>query len=229
MRQLQTRGIILRRTEYGEADRIITLLTSDFGKIRVMAKGVRRQKSKMAGGIELFSVSEIHFIKGKGDIDTLVSTRLTTHYGHIVKDLGRTELAYAMLKAINKIVEDTAGSDYFTILNESLAALDTERIPAHLSELSFWMRILQMLGHVPDFTVDSRGKPLQESGQYDFDYEDVSFVSKPDAPYNKNHLKVLKLLAYNSPQSLAAVQGIAGYCSELTGLVRNLRTQHVGL
>ncbi len=227
MKSLSTQGIILRRLDYGEADRIITLLTSDFGKIRVIAKGVRRQKSKMAGGIELFSVSEIHFIKGKGDIDTLMSTRLMAHYSDIVKDLQRTELAYSMLKSVDKTIEDATGQDYFQILNESLAALDDSRIPVLLAELSFAMRMLQLLGHVPDFSTDAKGGGLNPDSSYDFDYESVSFSERTDGIYNKNHLKVLKLLAFNSPQKLLAVQGIAGYCTDLTLLVKSLKQQYL--
>lgn len=50
---LHTRAIVLRRTNYGETDRILNLLTPE-GKKSVLAKGVRREKSKLAGGIELF-------------------------------------------------------------------------------------------------------------------------------------------------------------------------------
>jgi DNA repair protein RecO (recombination protein O) len=226
MKQFESAGIILRRIDYGEADRIITFLTRDFGKTRAMAKGVRRQKSKLAGGIELFSVSELHFIKGKGDIDTLISTRLLRHYGHIVTDLKRTEAAYDMLKAINKALEDNAGSEYFVILNESLAALDTKAIPLILGELSFKMRMLQGLGHVPQFSVDSKGKALDENAQYEFDYETVSFIAKRDASFNKNHLKVLKLLAHNTPQAMSAVQGIGDYSMQLAPLIRGLFMQY---
>src|SRR5690606_35922194 len=111
-------AIILRRTDYGEADRIMTFLTREYGKIRAIAKGVRKAKSKMAGGLELFSISELHFIKSKGDIDTITSTRLHTHYGHIVKDIERTELAYTMLKIIDKTTEDQTGQEYFDIVHE---------------------------------------------------------------------------------------------------------------
>lgn len=227
MKSLATSGIILRRLDYGEADRIITLLTSDYGKIRVIAKGVRRQKSKMAGGIELFSVSEIHFIKGKGDIDTLVSTRLITHYGAIVKDLAKTELAYAMLRSMDKSVEDHAGQEYFAVLHESLAALDDQRIPPGLTEMSFTMRFLQLLGHVPDFATSAKGDQLDPDAHYDFDHESMGFVERSHALFDKNHLKVLKLLAYNSPQKLMAVQGIAGYVNELTSLIRGLGSQYI--
>lgn len=227
MKPLATQGIILRRTNYGEADRIIAFLTRDYGRIRVMAKGVRKSKSKLAGGIELFSVSELHFIRGRGDIGTLVSTRLIKHYGNIVKDLARTEAAYAMLKVIDKTVEDDAGEDYFVVLLESLAALDDARIGQPLAELSFAMRLLQLGGHVPDFTTDTAGKKLEKDVKYEYDFESVSFHSSPDGNFNKNHLKLLRLLAHNSPQAMAAVQGISKYLEDLTSLVRTLAAQYL--
>ena len=54
-KDLRTKAIVLRRTDYGEADRILQLLTPS-GKRSVIARGVRKEKSKLAGGIELFSV-----------------------------------------------------------------------------------------------------------------------------------------------------------------------------
>ncbi|MDQ3065319.1 MAG: DNA repair protein RecO [bacterium] len=222
MKHESANGIILRRINYGEADRIITFLTAEFGKIRAIAKGVRKQKSKMAGGIELFSVSELQFIKGKGDIDTLMSTRLIKHYGNVVKDLERTQLAYDFLKIIDKTVEDTAGNEYFMVLHESIAALDNVNLPITLSEMSFDMRVLQLLGQVPNFGVDSLGNPLDELAQYEFDFESVSFVASPSGQFNKNHLKVLRLMAHNSPQSMASVQGIGRLVDELKPMVRNL-------
>jgi DNA repair protein RecO (recombination protein O) len=227
MKPLATHGIILRRIEYGEADRIITFLSSDYGKIRVIAKGVRKSKSKLAGGIELFSTSELHFIKGKSDIGTLVSTRMVKHYGAIVKDLERTELAYQMLKTIDRVLEDGAGQEYFSLLNESLAALDTPAIPLITVELSFKMRLLSATGHVPDFMTDISGSRLDPDAQYEFDFEHVAFKPVSEGPFNKNHLKVLKLLAYNSPQRIAAVQGISSYADSLASLVRGLAGQYI--
>ena len=74
-RDLRTEAIVLRRTDYGEADRILQLLTPE-GKKSVVAKGVRREKSKLAGGIELFSVSEVVIHEGKGDLGILTGAKL---------------------------------------------------------------------------------------------------------------------------------------------------------
>lgn len=223
----KTRAIVLRRIDYGEADRIITLLTEDHGKIRVMAKGVRKSKSKMAGGIELFSISEVQFIQGRSDISTLMSTRMLKHFGSIVKDLQRTELAYGMLKKTDKTLEDDTGQEYFEILQDSLAALDSARIPPLLAEASFDMRLLQRLGHVPDFRTDHKGRSLDPDGIYDFDHEAVAFKPSDNGQFNKNHIKLLKLLAHNSPQKLAAVQAIGSYLEDLSPLIRLLSRQYI--
>ena len=123
-------------------------MSQDYGKIRFIAKGVRKQKSKMAGGLELFSVSEIHFIKGRGDIDTLTSARLVTHYKNIVTDLDRTNLAYAMLKKINELVEDKTGQEYLQIVDQSLAVLDNLKVGTDVVKISFQMRVMHAFGIV---------------------------------------------------------------------------------
>jgi DNA repair protein RecO (recombination protein O) len=221
MQQLTTKAIILRRTNYNEADRIISLLSPDYGKLQVMAKGVRRQKSKLAGGIELFSVSEIQFIKGKRTIDTLVSTRLITYYDHIVQDYDRTQRAYDALKIIQKITEDKGGSEYFAVLDETLQALNQPQLPTILSELSFLVRLLNQFGHLPDFTTDVAGAKLDQAHRYHFDHDQVAFVRHPQGDFDKNHIKVLKLLAHNSPWSLRSVGGIANYCQPLLPIIRS--------
>ena len=116
MNQIVTTGIILTRVNYGEADRIITIITPDHGKLRLIAKGVRKSVSKLAGGIELFSISAITYIPGKRDIGTLISTRMVTHWGNIVKNIERTMLGYDFLKVINKVTEDECEEDYYHIL-----------------------------------------------------------------------------------------------------------------
>ncbi len=221
MKQFNTEGLILRRTDYGEADRIITLLTQDFGKINVIAKGVRKQKSKLAGGIELFSISEIHFIKGRGSIDTLVSTRLIKYYDYIVKDYDRTQLAYQALKTIHKITEDNEGGEYFEIVNETLSALNRPELPIKLAELSFLVRLLGRFGHLPDFTVDVNGDKLDQSLNYNFDNEKVAFVHSENGMFNKNHIKLLKLLSFNSAESLLSIQGVNDFSNDLLPIIRN--------
>src|ERR1700691_3575599 len=113
MKPLLTQGIVLKRVNYGEADRIVTFLTPERGKLSLMARGVRKVKSKLAGGIELFSVSDLTFIEGRRDIGTLISSRLETHYGSIIKNIDRVQLGYELIELLNRATEDHPESAYF--------------------------------------------------------------------------------------------------------------------
>ena len=128
MKQQTTPAIILRRTNYGEADRIVTFLTP-IGKIRAMVKGVRRSKSKLAAGIELFSESTVTFLETRGDLARVVSTRLETHWDPIIGDLQRMMFGYEAMKMLDKIIEDEAGREYFDLLRATLDALADLDLP----------------------------------------------------------------------------------------------------
>lgn len=225
MKTKSDKAIILRRIEYGEADRIITFLTESAGKIRGILKGVRRQKSKMAGGVELFSISEIHYIQGRGDIHTITSTRLINHFGNIVKDIDRTEIAYQAIKQIDELVEDANGQEYFAILSETLAGLDNKKIDINLVKINFDIRILQTYGNLPDFSHDKHGQLLEHDKNFSFDQDSLSFFVDAGGKFNKNHIKFLKLLAHNSPQSVVLVEDATRYCTEVREIVSLISRQ----
>jgi len=227
MKQQTTEGIVLSRIDYGEADRIITFLTPEMGKVRVIAKGVRKQKSKLAGGIELFSVCTITYIEGKSDIKTLVSTRLQTHYGQIVKDIDRTMLGYEILKILSKLLEDEGGQEYYDLLLSSLEALDNLETPKDLAEASFLLRLMRLLGHLPEFTHDIKGRQMSSNDSLQFSFDDMAFFVAPSGPFSLNHVKLLRLLGHNPPGSLFSVKDLAKYLSELTPLVRQMSRQYL--
>ena len=119
MKTEKTLAIVLRRTDFGEADRIVTLLTSE-GKISAIAKGSRRQKSKLAGGIEFFAVNEIVLAGGRGNIKTVTSARMKTFFGNILKDFDRTDFAYQAIKTISNYAENVDNPDFYKILKSDL-------------------------------------------------------------------------------------------------------------
>ena len=77
----RVKAIVLRRTNYAEADRVLQLLTPK-GRRSVIAKGVRRERSKLAGGIELFAICDVVIRSGRGDLGLLTSARLSAFYRH---------------------------------------------------------------------------------------------------------------------------------------------------
>src|SRR5256885_16925450 len=65
------RAVVLRKLDYGEADRIFTLLTRDHGKVGAIAKGVRRQESKLGPSLELYGHIDVLLAKGRGELDVV--------------------------------------------------------------------------------------------------------------------------------------------------------------
>ena len=228
MKQLLTTGIVLGRTDFGEADRILTLLTPDYGKLRLIAKGVRRAKSKLAGGIELFSISDITFIRGRGEIGTLVSSRLRKHYGNIVKDINRTMLGYDLIKMLGQVTEDALQPEYFDLLEATFAALDDAGIDLNLIKLWFSMQLLRLGGHMPNLQTDDLGHKLKPDKTYSFNLDKMAFAPDPNGKYQADHIKFLRLgFSGNPPKTLNQVQGSTGLAADCLPSVQTMLAAHL--
>ena len=82
-KDIKAKAFVIRRTNYGEADRIINFLT-DQGIISAIAKGVRKEKSKLAGAVELFTLSEVTLHRSLNNkLCVLTSAKMLEHYGNI--------------------------------------------------------------------------------------------------------------------------------------------------
>lgn len=228
MKRFVTPAIILRRTDYGEADRILTALTPEQGKLRLMAKGVRRMKSKMAGGIDLFTVSSLTVLEGKGDMGTLISARMQQHYGRIVRDLDRVQLGYDLIKLLDKVTEDNPEPDYFQLLEQAFQALDEPAIDLSLIRLWFQSQLLRIAGHSPNLVTDTDGQKLAEAKRYKFDFEVMAFAAESRGRFDAGYIKLLRLLfAGHTPAELAKVQGIAALLPNCQLLMQTMLSSHI--
>lgn len=231
MNQLKTVGIVLTRTDYGEADRIITVLTPDVGKQTLMAKGVRRVKSKLAGGIELFSVSELTYVRGRGNMGTLVSARLQRHYGHIVSDINRTMAGYELIKLLHIVTEDEVEDSYFVLLEQAIAALDNDMISPDFIQSWFNAQLLRRAGLSPNLTHTSTGDKLLATERYDFDCERACFLKAREGVgmFDVNTIKFIRLLfGDTTPRSIARITGASELVATVKPMLSTLRTFHLG-
>lgn len=206
MNQQVSLAIVLARTNYGEADRIITVLTPDYGKLRLMAKGVRKVRSKLAGGVELFSASQITFARGRGDIGTLISARLERYYGNIVSDIERVQLGYELIKLLNKSIEDEAEKEYFELLEHTFRALDDYANSERLIRAWFAAQLLCLGGHMPNLQTDARGEKLNPHENYEFDFDTMAFTPYDRGQLTADHIKFIRLMfGGNQPAVLRKV------------------------
>lgn len=207
MKMHRTRAIVLRRTNYGEADRILQIITPD-GKRSVMAKGVRREKSRLAGGIELFAICDVVVGETKGDIGVLVSSRLVHFYQHIMQDYDRMQFAYTAIKLVSKASEMVDGSDWYDVLAETLAGLDALSVRLELIQTWFYLHYSATMGHELSLWHDSAGKKLVPGKKYRYDVAERSLCPVDDGELSADHIKLLRLLVTRPLKTLAQIGGI---------------------
>lgn len=224
MKQQTTPAIVLRRTNYGEADRIVTFLTP-IGKTAALVKGVRRSKSKLAGGIELFSESIITFMETRGDLARIMSARLTEHWDGFIGDLPRMMFGYEAMKLIDKTIENDAERGYYDLLKNTLQALQQLDISQTGIEVWFYIRLLKLRGHEPNLTTDHDSKKLVADRLYTFSVDDMCFSAHSSGSYRAEHIKLLRLLAAHKVEVLRQIKDAAKLSTDLQPLLRQLVQQ----
>ena len=203
---VRTRAIVLRRTNYGEADRIVQLLTPE-GKRSVLARGVRREKSKLAGGIELFAVSDVVINKGKGELGILSSVRLVQFYRHILEDYDRLQFGYEVIKQVGKASEMVDEPEWYDVLAQVLEALNSYTTNRQLIEAWFYLHYAALLGHELSLTHDINGEKLAVDKNYTYDVSERGLRQNTRGEITADHIKFLRLV---NAKPLKVVEQIGG-------------------
>jgi len=126
MATFKTKGIILKRTNLGEADRILTIYTKDFGKIKVVGKGVRKIKSKLAGNLELFCLDDLMIAEGKS-LDIICGAVTEKCFFNLRNDLKATHTAYYLADVIDKLSdENEPHQEVYNLLDNLLEEINGE-------------------------------------------------------------------------------------------------------
>jgi DNA repair protein RecO (recombination protein O) len=227
MRQKTTKAVVLKRINYGEADRILTVLTQDSGRLTLFAKGARRAKSKLSGGLELFSVTDITYIDGINDMKTVTSTRLANHFESIVKNVDRTMSAYDFMSLVYTFSEHTENSDYYELLIGGLKGLNDHDLRLSIVECWFYMNILDIFGSNINTESPLGNGAFSESATYDFSYDDMSFFEHPGGVVTPKHIKLLRLVIRSSePGRLKTIVGVSALADELVQTLKTAASMH---
>lgn len=219
-------GIVLGRINYAESDRIVTYLTKNHGKLKVIAKGVRKERSKLAGGIELFCVSEIGFIDGRSDLATLVSSRLVNNFCSFIDDLERVNFAYESLKTINHITAENADSKYYDLLKHFLIAMNNKKIALATIQVWWLANLAALTGHQINLRRLSNGCDFDEHQKLDFDHTKGCFTVNENGQFNANHIKYLRIATLHAAGSLAQVKGGEQIAEQLSGILSEFVEYH---
>ena len=212
-------AVVLRRTNYGEADRIVKLLTSE-GQISVMARGVRREKSKLAGGIELFAVSDITVHQAKGDLEVLTSARLEKFYRHSLEDYDRLQFGYEAINAVAKASDQLNEPGWFDVLVEVYKGLDESLVQLKLVQAWFYVQYAALTGYELNLDRDVAGAKLLASKKYMYDASEKGLRLSEQGDISADHIKFLRLVAAKPLLTVAQIGGIDAILADCWLLAR---------
>jgi DNA repair protein RecO (recombination protein O) len=162
-RLYRTEAVIIRRSDFGEADRLLTLWTRNYGKRRVIAKGARKTTSRRAGHVELFNRAELQLAVGR-NLDVVTDAQVIDSYRALREDLPRVSYAYYVAELVDRLtVEDEEHRAVYDLLVRTLAALN-ETGALDLVARYFELHLLTLIGYRP-YLFDCAGcqTPLDES------------------------------------------------------------------
>jgi len=144
-------GVVLRTQKLGEADRIVTLLTRSHGKIRAVAKGVRRTASKFGARLEPFMVADVQIFEGRS-LDIISQAESLGSYGAaIVDDYSRYTAASVMVETADKVTESEGSPQQYLLLVGALRSLSKDEHSPTLTLDSYLLRALSLAGWAPSF------------------------------------------------------------------------------
>ena len=149
-RTYQTRGIILKGIPFQEADRLVTLLSPDYGLIRAIVPGARKQKSRLRGRCELFVINELLIAKGRS-LDKITQADTLESYPGLSKDLGKLAAAqYLAELVLHLALDDQPQIELYELLNEHLRRLEkmsiAESLYGYLAQAVFHLLAIAGIG-----------------------------------------------------------------------------------
>ncbi len=148
MATYKTIGIVLKRHNLGEADRIVTFITADRGKLKAVARGVRRIGSRQAGHLELFSRVELMLAEGR-NLDIVTSARLRHYPEPVALDYQRLRLGFIFASLLDRLIEGDRGYGVYELALAGFDELERSGASAQV-ELWFKLRLLELLGYRPN-------------------------------------------------------------------------------
>lgn len=148
-RTYRAEAIVLKTLDFGEADRILTLLTRHFGKVRVVAKGIRRPTSRLSGHAEALAHATFQLARGR-ELDVLTGAESRSAYRAMRDDLDRIAAGWYVAELADRLTADHAPSaPVFDLVETALRHLEAGHIPALVCRW-FDLHLLDRSGFRPE-------------------------------------------------------------------------------
>ncbi len=204
MPTVTTEGLILKRKDFGEADRVLTALCRRFGKISIIARGVRKVTSRRAGNVEVLNLVKMHLFKSRNY--TLTEAEALETFPRIKDNLTLSASAFHIIELVDRLVPE--GEKNERIFDLTVAVLKAlEENPRQIFIRAFEVKLLTLLG----FWAEGAVSP-DLIGAKDLDYQ--------NHPRSNRGLYLLELLSEKSWEEIAKMELSADEAIELERVLR---------
>ncbi|MHB8380323.1 MAG: DNA repair protein RecO [Acidimicrobiales bacterium] len=150
MNEVKDDAVVLRTYKSGEADRVVVLWTRHHGKLRVLAKGVRKTTSRMGGSLETLAYVTVDLVKTRGEFYVARHVQHRERLATLRSSYPRISAGYAVVEAVDAIPADGVPDEaIFDLLTRVLLTLDDESFDPSLVPASFYFRLLALDGSEP--------------------------------------------------------------------------------
>lgn len=187
---IRTEGVILARRNFGEADRILTIYTKDYGKISAIGKGIRRPRSKKAGHVELGNWCKVFVARGK-NLDLLTEVETKRAFGIDNFSVAKANKIYHLLEIVDSLTQsEQKNQKVFFLLLEYLNEVSRENDFDLISSV-FKVKLLSELGFFSAKSLKGSKSQIFLQSLEDGNFEDIKNRVKLD---KKVYLKLLAFL-----------------------------------
>ena len=146
-------GIVLRSVKLGEADKIVTVMTQGAGKVRAVAKGIRKTTSRFGARLEPFTHVSLMLYRGRGSLDTITQAEIIAPHPNIRENLALFAAGETMLEAVDKVAQEHEKNVRLTmLLLNGIRALDARPADPTAVAESFMLKLLSLSGFHPSLT-----------------------------------------------------------------------------
>lgn len=211
-------GIILGKKDFGETDRIYTIYTLENGKIRVLAKSVRKANAKLAGFLENFNLAEIFIAKSQG-MGKITGSLVINSFPKMRENLEAVGSVFKSVELLNKLIKDeNKDQNIFKLLKDYLEIADNladsrDGLKLETISLGFVFKLLEELGYKIEVVNCMKcGKKIKEGNNF-FDPEQggticekCSLKIKKGVRISNNAIKILRIIFRNNIKLLSKLK-----------------------
>jgi len=237
-----TEAIVLRRTDYGEADRILTLFTPMYGKLRAIAKGIRRPTSRLAGHLEPFTRTQLLLATGR-ELDIVTQAEAAERRDRLRDDLWHATAAWYAAELIDRFIPDNDPQPRvyrrFTlllqVLEECVGTGESKKGPSMRGWLAlrhFELHLLDELGYRPSLHRCAGCEAVLQPEENGYNAELGGCLCPRCSRYAQRRislqaLKVLRLLQGSEWESLPRLRLEPGQRAEIEGILQGTLRAHL--